>query len=118
MSDEKEKEKDTSNNKSFVEQLGSWVTIGTSLIAALGGLATAGPWGIVIGGIAGLAGILGINLGIRKYNDYIDRRDLRRAGADSGNTAVDLRNQIDDVNDNLDKLQKKHGKKGENKTVS
>jgi hypothetical protein len=73
----------------------NWTGIAQVLISALASMAGAGPWGVaamvlglgaVVGGVAFLIG---------KWNKKVDAGDLERAGADAGETAVDLKNQAD-----------------------
>lgn len=73
----------------------NWMNILTMLTAFVGTLSSAGPWGIgamVVGGL-GVVGAIGYL--ISGWNKNVDAGDLERAGADAGNTAVDLKNQAD-----------------------
>jgi hypothetical protein len=61
-----------------------------SLLSLFGG---AGPWSLVAMGVAALGAAAGVAYLIKKNNDRIDNVERENAGADAGNTSVDLRQQ-------------------------
>jgi hypothetical protein len=61
-----------------------------SLLSLFGG---AGPWSLVAMGVAALGAVAGVAYLIKKNNDRIDNVERENAGADAGNTSVDLRQQ-------------------------
>lgn len=63
-----------------------------SLLSLFGG---AGPWSLVAMGVAALGAVASIAFLIKKNNDRIDGQERERAGADAGQTAVDLRQQAE-----------------------
>jgi hypothetical protein len=85
---------DTSNSKesSFLGiPAGTLITSAVSLIS---GVLGAGPWGIVGMALLAIGSIFGINKLVGYINGKIDARDNERAGADAGQTSVDLTNQV------------------------
>jgi len=75
----------------------------TSAISLITGVLGAGPWGIVGMALLSIGAIFGINKLVGHINGKIDARDLAKAGADAGQTAVDLTKQ---VNQNADAIKK------------
>lgn len=73
----------------------NWSSVATMLISFLGTLSSAGPWGIgaMVLGAGGVLGAIAYLIG--GWNKNVDASDIDRAGADAGNTAVDLKNQAD-----------------------
>lgn len=61
-----------------------------SLLSLFGG---AGPWSLAAMGVAAAGLFAGITYLIKKNNNRIDSSERERAGADAGQTAVDLRQQ-------------------------
>lgn len=91
--------------KSWLSSIG----VGGILSAVLGvvGAAAGAGWpGVVALAALGLAMPLGLGVLVKAFNAWSDRRDLDRAGADAGNTAVDLANQGREVTKGLDQAQK------------
>lgn len=80
-----------------------------AILGLLGAAAGAGWPGVVALAIVGVALGAGapaaLQVLIRIANGSIDRRDQERAGADSGNTAADLKNQGDTVRQELEAAQ-------------
>lgn len=73
----------------------SWTSAAQILISFFGTLASSGPWGI-LAMLLGAGGVVGaISYLIGKFNKSVDARDLEKAGADAGNSAVELKNQAD-----------------------
>lgn len=68
-------------------------TLLSALPGFIAGLAGAGWPGVIAMLLGGFGLVFGIDLGIKKLNKMIDGRDSDNAGADAGNTAVDLANQ-------------------------
>lgn len=96
MSDEKQPAvtpqpgQDQSNPSVGGIALGTIISIVTGLASAALG---AGPWGIGALALLGLGSGFGLNALIKAFNRRVDGRDQGNAGADAGNTAVDMANQ-------------------------
>jgi uncharacterized membrane-anchored protein len=84
-------------------------TLTTGLITLVSSVAGASPYGViavaVLAGVASLAGVLGYNYLIKQWNDKTDKEDMDKTGAAAGNTAVDLANQIGQINQSIDQMQ-------------
>lgn len=102
MTDEKKQE---SSGPNMLGQIGLGSLI-SGLLAVLGSAAGAGWPGVVALVLVGLAVPFGWNILVGMANDWSDKRDQERAGADAGNTAVDLQNQGRGVSTGLDGAQK------------
>lgn len=76
----------------------------TLFVTTVGSLAGAGPYGLIALGGSGLAGVMGLYWLVKKFNAKTDSADMERAGKDAGNTATELRNQTEKVNDKLDSV--------------
>jgi predicted lipid-binding transport protein (Tim44 family) len=78
----------------------------SGLLGLLGAAAGAGwPGVIALAGLGLSVPIIGVVL-VKYFNAWSDKRDLERAGADAGKTAVDLANQGHAVSAGLDSAQK------------
>lgn len=89
--------------------IGSQIGAGAILSGLLGllGAAAGASWaGVAALGVMGLGLPLAWTLLVKKFNGWGDTRDLERAGADAGKTAVDLRNQGRQVTNGLDEAQR------------
>lgn len=71
----------------------SWENLFKILPSLLSLFGNAGPWSLVVMGVAAIGAAFGVGYLIKKNNDRIDSQERERAGADAGNTAVDLRQQ-------------------------
>lgn len=71
----------------------SWDNLFKILPSLLTLFGNAGPWSLAAMGVAALGAVFGVGYLIKKNNDRIDSQERDRAGADAGNTAVDLRQQ-------------------------
>lgn len=79
-----------------------------SLISIFG----SGPWGLIGGAVAILAGIVGVGYFINKVNKERDKADLESGGSSVGENAVDLRNQANSNRDYMEKEKEEISKKG------
>jgi hypothetical protein len=84
-------------------------TLATGLFSVISSVAGASPYGViavaVISALASLAGVLGYNYLINEWNKKTDKNDMNNSGADAGKTAVDLSDQITQINKGLDGMQ-------------
>lgn len=96
------------DQKKEAPSLGTQVASG-ALIGPIVGLLTAAAGAGWPGVVA--MGLLGVGLPflwsqvVGMFNRWADGRDLNRAGSDAGNTAVEIKNQGQDVRQGLDDLQ-------------
>ncbi|MDR3608535.1 MAG: hypothetical protein P4M08_14320 [Oligoflexia bacterium] len=94
------------SGSTIVSALGSAGSIFASLLTAVAG---ASPYGLgAVGGIVLLTivgGWIGWNKIVSYLNSSTDSRDQQNAGADAGNTSVDMANQAGAVRQGLDGLQ-------------
>lgn len=75
-------------------------------ISAVGAIAGAGWPGLIMLGALGIATPFLWKFIVGMFNRWADTRDQERAGADAGNTAVDMANQGREVTGGLDGAQK------------
>lgn len=105
MSEEvKKEEKPKEESKSSIP----WTPIIGAIPGMIGSIAGAGWPAVILLGLMGIGGVWGITALIQKINKSVDKKDLSKAGADAGNTAVDLANQAKKVRDELDRLEKEN----------
>lgn len=82
--------------------LASVLSIGSGLI---GKFLEASPLGIAAASIFGLIGFFVIRNLIKKFNASVDKRDDANAGALAGEASVDLRNQANQIKNELNQAQ-------------
>jgi hypothetical protein len=78
-----------------------------ALLGVIGGAAGSGWPGVIALVGLGVAFPVIYTMLVKYFNSRIDARDLEKAGADAGKTAVDLKNQGEQAGKTLDELQKK-----------
>lgn len=93
-----------SEGSGLMSQIGSGALL-SGLMGLLGTAAGAGWPGVIALALVGLSVPFAWSQLVRVFNAWADKRDLERAGADAGNTAVDLANQGRGVSQGLDRGQ-------------